>query len=87
MAQNQAAWLDGVGHKFRVADIPMPKAAPGRVIVRNHAIAANPVDWKTQDAPSYLKTWPMVLGEDLAGEVVEVGEGVESVKKGDRVLA
>jgi NADPH:quinone reductase-like Zn-dependent oxidoreductase len=29
----------------------------------------------------------MVLGEDVAGEVVEVGEGVTDFKKGDRVIS
>ena len=37
-------------------------------------------------AGAFLKTYPMVLGTDVAGEVHEVGEGVTHVKKGDRVL-
>ena len=45
MATNQAAWLDGAGSKLRVAEAPMPKAGPGQVVIRNKAVAVNPVDW------------------------------------------
>ena len=34
-----------------------------------------------------MKTYPNVLGEDIAGEVVDVVEGVTQFKKGDRVIA
>lgn len=64
----------------------MPKAGKGEVIIKNQAIAINPVDWKIQDYGIFLKNYPMVLGTDVAGEVHEVGEGVTHVKKGDRVL-
>lgn len=35
----------------------------------------------------YVSSYPATLGFDLAGEVLEVGEGVEHIKKGDRVAA
>lgn len=43
---NQAVWADGVGCPFRIdhADMPVPDA--DEVIIRNHAIAINPLDWK-----------------------------------------
>lgn len=55
--------------------------------MKNHAVAVNPVDWKIQDSGAFVKEWPIVVGEDLAGEIVEVGEGVTHLKKGDRVIA
>ena len=87
MAKNQAAWLDGAGYRLRVADAPMPKADPDRVVIRNKAVAINPVDWKIQDYGAFVKVWPNVLGTDVAGDVVEVGENVKNFKKGDRVAA
>lgn len=45
MATNEAAWLDGAGKQLRVAEAPMPKADSDRVVIRNKAIAINPVDW------------------------------------------
>lgn len=85
--QNRAAWLDGGGKKFRVADAPMPKAKADHVVVKNKAIAINPVDWKIQDYGVFIQKWPNILGCDVAGEVVEVGEKVTSFKVGDRVCA
>jgi NADPH:quinone reductase-like Zn-dependent oxidoreductase len=56
-------------------------------------VAINPVDWAIAKLPfigprvvPWLKP-PAVLGEDLAGEVAEVGPGVTRFKVGDRVLA
>ena len=87
MASNQAAWLDGGGKKLRVADAPMPKAEAGKLVIKNKAIAINPVDWKIQDYGIFIQKWPTILGTDIAGEVVEVGEGVTEFKKGDRVAS
>ena len=87
MATNQAAWLDGGGQKLRVAEAPMPKPGPDGVVIQNKALAVNPVDWKIQDYGIFIKEWPAILGTDMAGEVVEVGENVKNVKKGDRVIA
>lgn len=66
------------------ADIPVP--GDEDIVVKNHAIAINPVDWKIQDYGIFVQTWPFVLGTDVAGEVHEVGKNVTKFKKGDRVL-
>lgn len=86
-SENQAAWLDGAAKELRVASAEMPKAGEDEVVIRNHAVAVNPVDWKIQDHGIFLKQWPNILGCDMAGEVVEVGAGVKNLKKGDRVTA
>lgn len=39
-----------------------------------------------QDYGVFVKSYPFVLGSDVAGEVVQVGEGVKNLKNGDRVL-
>ncbi|KAI1260609.1 putative quinone oxidoreductase [Xylariaceae sp. FL1019] len=86
MAQNKAAFLDGANVPLRVGDLDMPKAEPDRVVVRNRAVAVNPADWKIQDNPAFIHSFPLVLGGDAAGEVIEVGVNVRNVKVGDRVL-
>ena len=87
MASNQAAWLDGAGKQLRIAEAPMPKPGPDQVVIKNKAIAINPVDWKVQDTGFFIKNWPVVLGCDVAGDIVEVGDNVKKFKKGDRVAA
>ena len=60
------------------------------MLVRVHAASVNPVDIKTRDGK--LKTllkyrFPLVLGNDLSGVVVDVGTHVTRFKKGDAVYA
>lgn len=65
----------------------MPKAGAGQIVIRNKAIAVNPVDWKIQDYGVFIQKWPTILGTDVAGEVTEVGEGVSDFTVGDRVAS
>lgn len=83
---NRAAFLDAKDTPLRVADAPMPVAGPGEIVIRNHAIAINPVDWHMQDAGVFVQEWPAILGSDVAGEVFAVGEGVERFRVGERVV-
>jgi NADPH:quinone reductase-like Zn-dependent oxidoreductase len=63
----------------------MPQACDGEILVRNHAIAANPIDWKIQEYGIAIKNYPTVLGSDVSGVVAAVGPGVTKFKVGDRV--
>ncbi|GAB7353551.1 hypothetical protein MBLNU459_g3986t1 [Dothideomycetes sp. NU459] len=85
---NKAAWIkEAKSNPLTVDDAPMPKPEADEVLVKNSAVAVNPVDWKIQDSGHIIQHYPNVLGTDVAGEVVEVGSNVKNVKKGDRVLA
>jgi NADPH:quinone reductase-like Zn-dependent oxidoreductase len=71
-------------------DFPDPKPAEGEVLVRISATSINPADWMVRSgevADLIPVAFPYILGCDLAGTVVEVGEGVSSFKPGDRVMA
>lgn len=87
---NTAAWY--VAKQARLEAKPAPYTAPGanEIVVRNHAVAINPVDWAIPILGSMMFPWikpPTILGEDLAGEVAEVGPGVRRFTVGDRVVA
>jgi NADPH:quinone reductase-like Zn-dependent oxidoreductase len=59
-------------------------------VIKNAAVAVNPVEWIKQLMGNIVLPWiqyPFVLGNDCAGEVVEVGDMVSQIKVGDRVLA
>ncbi|KAL7751438.1 hypothetical protein RI367_003298 [Sorochytrium milnesiophthora] len=83
---NQAAWFSKPGAPLEVAAAPMPTAGPNEIVVKNAAIALNPVDFKVQDSGFSVRQWPAVLGCDVAGVVQEVGSDVKHFKKGDRVI-
>lgn len=89
MATNQAAWIDGVNKPLVVREAPMPQPGPEELVVKNSAVAINPVDWKIQQYGFIFdKTGlPFILGTDVAGVVHEVGSAVTGFAKGDRVLA
>ena len=71
---------------MKVDESPMPKAGPGQLVVKNATLAINPADPLMHDNGMFVQTWPTILGLDVAGEVVEIGEGVTGFTKGQRVL-
>ncbi|KAF2165780.1 hypothetical protein M409DRAFT_67109 [Zasmidium cellare ATCC 36951] len=84
--KNQAAWLHKPDTPLEVGDAPMPTAGPGEIVVKNAAVAINPLDTHMQDVGVFVQQWPACFGCDVAGEVYEVGADVERFKKGDRVV-
>jgi NADPH:quinone reductase-like Zn-dependent oxidoreductase len=70
-----------------VDDYSVPRAAEGHVVVRVRASSFNYHDVFTmRGMPGIKVPLPVVIGLDMAGEIVEVGAGVSSWKPGDRVL-
>ena len=69
---------------IRLEEMPMPGIGPGELLLRTEAsgiCGSDVMEWYR------IKRAPLVLGHEVAGEVVEVGEGVDLYKKGDRVVA
>ncbi|KKA20173.1 Oxidoreductase, zinc-binding dehydrogenase family protein [Rasamsonia emersonii CBS 393.64] len=77
MPTNSAAWL--TAEKKTPLEIgPAPYTPPreNEVVIKNGAVAINPVDWKLQYLAIFPQNYPNILGQDVAGEVVEVGSAV-----------
>ncbi|KAL2015718.1 hypothetical protein VTK56DRAFT_4914 [Thermocarpiscus australiensis] len=83
---NLAAVLPSAGSNLVLQERAIPSPGPDEVLIRNHAIAVNPIDWKRQAFGFYISSYPTILGVDVSGVVEAVGSAVTSVKKGDRVL-
>lgn len=72
-----------------VIDRPWPTAGPGEAVVEVSACSINRHDlWILNGDSAMVGTddLPFVSGLDVAGEVTAVGEGVEAIAPGDRVL-
>jgi NADPH2:quinone reductase len=69
---------------LELADRPTPEPGPGEVLVRLAMAGVNPTDWKSR---SSAQPGPggQVPGQDGAGTVAEVGQGVDPAIRGERV--
>jgi L-iditol 2-dehydrogenase len=84
----QAAVLHG-RQDIRIEDVPVPRAAPGELIVRVGAALTCGTDLKVfrRGYHARMIVPPALFGHELAGTVVEAGEGVEGFPNGSRVVA
>ena len=70
---------------LRLEDVDEPTPGPGELKLRMHATATCGTDAKIFNHGHPRLDPPQVIGHELAGEVVEVGEGVTDWAVGDRV--
>jgi NADPH:quinone reductase-like Zn-dependent oxidoreductase len=71
-------------------DVPAPAPRPRDILVEVRAAGLNPVDFKFRQGKlrAILRPkLPLVLGNELAGEVIAVGRDVKRFRAGDRVFA
>ncbi len=75
---------------IEVGDMPDPKPADGEVLVRVRAASINRLDLYTRAGIRGTKqaasAFPRILGGDSAGDIVEIGSGVEGRTIGQRVV-
>src|SRR6266403_141304 len=77
----------GLSDLEAVDDYPVPRASEGHVVIRVRASSFNYHDVFTmRGMPGIKVPLPVVIGLDMAGEIVEVGSGVSAWKPGDRML-
>lgn len=71
-------------HDIRLQELPVPRITAGELLIRIHAsgiCGSDVMEWYR------IHKAPLVLGHEIAGEVVEVGAGINNFKPGDRVVA
>ncbi|KAH7014209.1 chaperonin 10-like protein [Microdochium trichocladiopsis] len=89
---NKAAYITAAkAHPLQVSNTPNPvtlPSQPNELLIRNHAVAMNPIDWKMQAWAHIPIAYPAILGNDIAGTVVAVHpDATHGFRPGDRVLA
>ena len=70
-------------HDVRLEEMPVPEIGPGELLLKVQAsglCGSDVMEWYR------IQRAPMVLGHEVSGEVVQVGEGVDRYKEGDRMV-
>ncbi len=77
-----AMWYNN--RDVRLEEMPIPEIGPGELLVRVEAsgiCGSDVMEWYRLDRA------PLVLGHEIGGQIVALGEGVEGYREGDRVSA
>ncbi|MFH9887982.1 NADP-dependent oxidoreductase [Streptomyces luteogriseus] len=80
----------GTEDGLRAGEVPEPEVGADDVLVRVHAASVNPLDYRIRDGKFKAilpYRVPFVLGNDMAGVVVQVGDAVRRFSVGDEVYA
>jgi S-(hydroxymethyl)glutathione dehydrogenase/alcohol dehydrogenase len=81
----KAAVFDGTGPSLTIEDIPVPTPRRGEILLKVAACGVCHTDLHVLKSEVAFPV-PAVLGHEVSGVVEEVGEGVENVAVGDRVV-
>lgn len=83
----RAVLCKSFGGGLSVEEVPQPEPGPGSVLIEVHAAAVNffdtlIVEGKYQEKPAL----PFSPGAEVAGRIAEIGDGVDGLAVGDRVM-
>jgi NADPH:quinone reductase len=67
-----------------LVELPVPKPGSGQVLVKIEAVGVNFIDTYFREG-RYPEQLPFIPGQEAAGTVIALGEGVIGFKEGDRV--
>ncbi len=74
---------------FEIKDVEKPVIKPDQILINVNAVSINPIDWKQRKGNHKFilgSPFPIILGYDVCGEVVEVGNEIDKLKIGDFVF-
>ncbi len=74
---------------FEIGQIPKPIIRSDQVLIKVKTVGINPIDWKQRQGNHKLimgSPFPIVLGYDVCGEVVELGSEITRFNIGDNVF-
>ena len=86
----KAATISGYEAPITITAIDKPELKKDAVLIKVHAASLNPIDGVLRSGAlkdSMPLSFPHVMGFDVSGEIVEIGEDVRRFKVGDAVFA
>ncbi len=83
-AKMKAMVLREAGGPFQLEEVPVPKPGPGEALIKVKACGAGLTIHHVK-AGRAAANFPIIIGHEIAGEIVELGSGVEGFKVGDKV--
>ncbi len=81
----KAMVLHGIGQPLRLEEVPMPKVGPADVLVRVRACGIGLTVVNLIATPGRVTSYPRIPGHEIAGDIVEIGATVRTIKVGKRV--
>ena len=81
----KAMVLRASGQPLELAEMPRPQVGPAEVLVRVRACGIGLTVVNLLATPGRVTAYPRIPGHEIAGDVVEVGTAVRTVKVGQRV--
>lgn len=73
------------GEPLRLSELPNPRPRPGQVLLRVSACAVCRTDLHIIDGELLKPKIPLILGHEVVGTVIELGQGAQRFQKGRRV--
>ncbi len=81
----RAMLLESPGQPLQMRNLPVPQPGPGQILIRVRACGVCRTDLHIMDGDLSNPKLPLILGHEIAGEVVALGEQVERFQTGQRV--
>ncbi|MGO3115971.1 NADP-dependent oxidoreductase [Enterococcus pseudoavium] len=90
--ETRAIVIEEYGHadQLKESKVTLPELGEHQVLVKVKATSVNPIDWKLREGYlAQMLPWdfPIILGWDVAGEIVEIGSEVKDWQVGQAVFA
>ncbi len=76
----------GDSQQLKLEETPRPAPRPDEVLVAVRSVGVNPLDWKVRQGHLGAAPFPLPMGRDFAGEVIEAGGQARDFRPGERVF-
>ncbi len=82
------SWVEKWGNNLKLEHVPIPKVGHKEALVKVQAcgVGLTVSNFLIGESSADRSLLPRIPGHEIAGDVVEIGEGVDNVTVGDRVL-